>query len=214
MNEPLPPLGPKDTEWPPTGFHSFYTVDENVERHDPFTYKLALPSTFSQVDMSTFRIGRLGGPNRDDFEFRSELYPLLGAILVAGGHVETAMKRLVLLLDQESEARFSLVDRTWTDLHKTLRQHANGSEQRSVVLAAELDWAEKNRIKERRDNVVHAYWWPYAGCGVRRSRFHRRTDGSLILASLTDLKEDCRLLFEYAERLDALLGTDWPMARL
>jgi len=34
------------------------------------------------------------------------------------------------------------------------------------------------------------------------------------LSSLNDLDKDARLLTEYADRLDALLGDDWIIARL
>jgi hypothetical protein len=43
-----------------------------------------------------------------------------------------------------------------------------------------------------------------------RPRQERRDD----FASLADLEEDARLLFEYASRLDKLLGNDWIIARL
>jgi hypothetical protein len=83
-----------------------------------------------------------------------------------------------------------------------------------MELAALLDWGDENKIKIRRDNAIHAYWWVYDGVGARRSRFARRTDGSIIDATLDDVAEDARLIFEYAQRLDGLLGYDWMILRL
>jgi hypothetical protein len=99
-------------------------------------------------------------------------------------------------------------------LVKGLRKQCDGSDERRRQLAEVLAWSEEQGIKRRRDNVVHADWWDFAGCGVRRSRFARNKNGATILASLSDLDDDARLLFEYARRLDELLGNDWIIARL
>lgn len=61
---------------------------------------------------------------------------------------------------------------------------------------------------------MHADWWDFAECGIRRTRFARGKSGVTILASLADLEEDARLLFEYARRLDELLENDWIITRL
>jgi hypothetical protein len=164
--------------------------------------------------MSTVRIGRHGGPNQDDLRFRVELNERIGRITVAAGHAEMAMKRLLLVLRRPSKARFSTVDETWSTLHKKLVVQCDRSDQRRLELANTLRWAEEHNIKERRDNVIHAYWWHYSGCGARRSRFERRSNGKTILATLDDLDQDAELLTEYAHRLDALLGNDWMIARL
>lgn len=200
--------------WPPAGFSTYYEVMERLDRRSDLSYDLVLPGTFSKVDLSTQRIGRHGGANEEDLQFRTELYARVGAIAVAGGHVETAMKRLLLVLTAPDEARFSTVDKTWTRLHADLRAQCDGTDERRQRLADALDWAEANRIKDRRDDVIHAYWWTFAGCGARRSRFNRGGDGKTILAELADLDEDSRLLFEYADRLDLLLANDWVIARL
>lgn len=109
-----------------------------------------------------------------------------GQRLIAGGHVETAMKRLRLLLREES-GEFSLVDMTWTDLHRALAAECDGPnlDPRRTRLTRVLAWGEDKQIKRRRDNVVHAYWWSFDGCGVVRSRFHRRQDGHMMIGSAT-----------------------------
>jgi hypothetical protein len=162
-------------EWPPQGMTSWYSVVEKIDGQPERTYNLTIPSTFSEADLSTVRIGRHGGPNDGDREFRCDLYERVGAVVVASGHVETAMKRLVLLLEEAPEAQFSLVDKNWTDLHRRLRGLADSTTVRRAELGNVLDWGEAREVKRRRDNVVHAYWWNYAGLGARRSRFYRRT---------------------------------------
>jgi hypothetical protein len=201
-------------EWPQPGHSTWYSTTENLDGYPPLTYDLSLPSSMSTFDLSTVRVGRHGGPTDEDEVFRRGLFQLVGAITVAGGHVETAMKRLLLLMT-ETEGRFSLVDKTWTDLHNALvAQAETGQDDLRTALRDALQWGETNRVKVRRDNAVHAYWWIYEGCGARRSRFYRKTEGKTILAQLTDLDEDADLLFEYARRLDELAGPDWPIAML
>jgi len=208
------PMRVPENVWPPIGFSSYTSITERLDGHPELSYDLVLPSTFSQVDLSTVRIGRHGGPNQDDIAFRGELYRRIGAIAVAGGHVETAMKRLLLVLTRPDAANFSTVDKTWSDLAADLRAQCDGTDERRKRLAELLDWAEEHRVKGRRDDTIHAYWWTFADCGARRSRFNRRSDGKTILAELSDLDEDARLLFEYAEYLDGLLGNDWIIGRL
>lgn len=106
------------------------------------------------------------------------------------------------------------VDLTWTMLVKGLRKQCDGADERRRQLAEVLDWSEEQGIKRRRDNVVHADRWDFAGCGARRSRFARNKNGVTFLASLSDLDDDARLLFEHARRLDELLGNDWIIVRL
>lgn len=200
--------------WPPEGFSSYYTVREQIEDHPEVTYHLVLPGNFAEVDLATLRIGRHGGPNDEDMQFRAELYSRIGAVTVAAGRVEMCMKRLLLVLTTPKKAHLATADYSWTTLVKKLREQCDRSDNRREQLAKVLDWSEEQEIKRRRDNVVHADWWDFAGCGVRRSRFARSTNGVTILATLADLEEDIRLLFEYARRLDQLLGNDWIIARL
>ena len=123
------------------------------------------------------------------------------------------MKRLLLVF-MGDVGGFSVVDRTWSDLHRALRAECTGADERRIATAEVLRWGEEHNVKRRRDDVVHAYWWTFAGCGARRSRFYRKTEGTTIGAQLEDLDQDASILFEYADMLDRLLGTDWPEARL
>jgi hypothetical protein len=201
-------------EWPPLGFSTFYTVTEKLAGQPEREYHVLLPSSFSKIDLSTIRVGRHGGPNDEDMRYRDRLYRLLGEITVASGHAEAAMKRLLLVLKRPDEAHFAEVDETWTSLTEQLRKECDGSDHRRSELEALLNWADEKKVKVRRDNAIHAYWWIYDGVGARRSRFARRTDGSIIDATLDDVAEDAGLIFEYANRLDELIGYEWMTLRL
>jgi hypothetical protein len=205
---------PEINLWPPEGFHSYYRVTERLEGYADFSYDFVLPNNFQEVDLSTVRLGRHGGPNARDSRFRRELHEKVGAIAVAGGHVEMAMKRLLLVLTSPPKAHFSLVDETWATLIKKLVKQCTGSDERRIQLATLLDWAEENKLKDRRDRAIHADWWDYHGVGIRRSRFERGNNGKMINSTLSDLGEDAALLSHFAGELDSLLGNDWIIARL
>jgi len=202
-------------QWPVPGHKFWYKTNIRLENGSQLDFDLTLPGALSTFDLSTVRLGRHGGATNTDRLFQARLNARIGAVTVAGGHVETAMKRLLLLLREESGG-FSLVDMTWTDLHRALAAECDGPDldPRRIRLARVLAWGEDKQVKRRRDNVVHAYWWSFDGCGVVRSRFHRRQDGQMMVGSMEDLEEDAGLLFEYADRLDDLLGEDWPRAML
>ena len=199
--------------WPVPGHNFWYKTDIKLDSGYELALDMTMPGMMPEWHLSTVRLGRHGGETKADQMFRQRLYQRIGAVSVAGGHAETAMKRLLLLL-RGNTAHFSEADETWTVLHKELAKECTGSDLRRKRLKHVLDWAEKNRVKARRDNVIHAYWWNLDGCGVVRSRFHRREDGATMVGSMEGLEEDAELLFEFARRLDELLGEDWPRALL
>jgi hypothetical protein len=199
------------------GTSFWYKTEIKLDNGRRLTFDLTLPGALSTFDLSTLRIGCHGGVTGEDELFRARLYERIGAVTAAGGHVETAMKRLLLLLLLRSESGgFSLVDWTWTALHNALAEECGkpDPDARQKRLKRVLAWGEQKGIKKRRDNVVHAYWWNFDGVGVMRSRFQRRKNGVQMIGALEDLEEDAALIFEYARRLDELLGEDWPRAML
>ncbi|GAA1954745.1 hypothetical protein [Catenulispora subtropica] len=199
-------------QMPPDG-RTAYRVTINLDGRAPQVFHMTLPGTIPELNIATLRVGRRGGANERDYAFRELLYPRIGAVTVAGGHVEAAMKRLLILL-MESSGRFSLVDKSWSELHTLLVKESRKPGGRRKELAGILQWAVDNRLKERRDNVVHAYWWIFDDVEVTRSRFFRKEDGANMTGTFADLDEDANLLFEYAQKLDDLLGEDWARALL
>jgi len=206
---------PMTEQWPPPGHRFSYKKEVNLPNGCHMSFDLTLPSATPNVHLSTVRLGRHGGETNADRLFQQRLYARIGAITVAGGHVETAMKRLLLLLRGQSQ--FSdVADKSWSQLHRCLQSERADADARRKRLRRVLEWGEKNRVHERRDNAVHSYWWIYDGCGVMRSRFYldHDQDGVSMIASLAELDDDAQVLFEYANRLDDLLGEDWPRAML
>lgn len=199
--------------WPPPG-HSFtYDMKIELENDD-------LPTIEAEVtvlggrssDLAAFRWGRLDGPSTKDRMFREELYRRVGAITVASGHAEAAMKRVLLVA--KGQDSFADAEHVWSTLEKKLRAIDPAGFKRKNELDAHLAWAERAGVKRRRDDAIHAYWWDLADVGVTRSRFRRDGSSEVILGTMKRLETDAELIFEYAQRLDGLVLSEWPQARL
>jgi hypothetical protein len=202
-------------QWPVKGHSFWYETNITLDNGYKLDFDLTLPSAVPALHLSTVRVGRHGGESHADRTFQQRLYAKIGAVTVAGGHVETAMKRLLLLLKGEPGG-FSQVDKSWTDLHKALLKECSGQDLDATRkrLKRVLAWGEASDAKRRRDDAVHSYWWIFDGCGVVRSRFRHNEDGRTMISSLDELEKDAEILFEYACRLDDLLGEAWARAML
>jgi len=139
-------------DWPPDRHSSSYRVAESIEGHE-LTYDVTVPGGRT-LELETVRVGRHGGPNESDLAFRRDLYRVVGSIAVAGGQIEAAMKRLLLVL-RGDDSVFALADHDWADLHERLRKEAAKPAERREELGEILDWAEANKLREHRHNAVH-----------------------------------------------------------
>lgn len=124
---------------PADGEHNFYyRVTENLGAVPGTPYQLTVPRNMSPVEMATVRVGRRGGPTSSDLAFRDKLFHMVGSITVAAGHIEAAMKRLLLVLEGE-ETVFSLADYQWAELHSRLRKACEGPGERGRELETEFE---------------------------------------------------------------------------
>jgi hypothetical protein len=124
------------------------------------------------------------------------------------------MKRLLLSLTGV-DSSFTEVDFQWAELHKRLLAACASTDQRLNKLRKTLECSEKHHLREQRHTAVHGSWWVYAGCGARVSRWPRKQDDRIIAApDLQHWERIARMCWEFAPRLDELLGEDWPRAML
>lgn len=208
------------SQWPRPGHAFTYKTKFVLDGFEPFDFELSVPSQAEQLDLSNLVYGRIGGPTTADVELRKELYYVIGTITVASGHIEAAMKRLILVLQGKRKRQFSLVDKTWTDLHKILTSACKKSDadpglaKMRQALTLHLQWAERCRIKEHRDNFIHGSICDFAMPAVLLSRFYRKQDGQQILFKLEQIQEIAQNLEEYARRLESLLQGVWHEAML
>lgn len=203
------------------GHHSTYWITLDIEGQPKVSYELTVPRRGNPstdpgpapLSLPEVCLSRHGGPNARDAAFRAELYGLIGSIAVAAGQAEAAMKR-VLLVMSESVGNFESVDLTWSDLVKRLRKESRKTSHRAEALREILAWAERENVKKRRDDVIHACWLDYADIGVQRARFERKSEGYSLLGSFAGLEADRDVILDFADRLNALVYSDWPQGRL
>jgi hypothetical protein len=196
-------------KWKPPASHSrYYRMTMNFDGIPPIEVSALIPS-FEGVNLSSVHIERIGGPSEADKKFRMQLYYVVGAAVVASGHIEAAMQRLVILTTGGKKADCSVVNWDWTKLHDELRKQSSKNGPPNNTVTAALDWAEKHAIKKIRDKFVHASWWDYAGVGVVCTRIERKTSGSTMVGTLEELTAQANLLHAYAVKLDDLVGAHW-----
>ena len=142
------------TKVPVPGPRGAYGLRVKLDNGYEVTYDLTVPGSMPEWDISTARLGRHGGETPADQMFRQRLYTRIGAVAVAGGHAETAMKRLLLLL-WGTTSDFSQAERPWTTLLEELTKECTGTDGPRNGLKRVLEWAEENRINlDGHDNPV------------------------------------------------------------
>lgn len=202
--------------WPPKGHAFVYNVTSKLENPGGGQFELFFQMTVPKdrtTELTTLRVSRLGGPTESDLKFRAELFPVIGSITVAGGHIEAAMKRLLLILS-DKDSLFSLADFQWGDLHKKLVAQCSGENRQRQKLKDVLDWAERKNLRERRHTVVHGSWWLYSLDAALVSRWPRKQEGHIQIDSLENLRALEKLCWEFDRKLDQLAGESWPRAVL
>ncbi|QAY71619.1 hypothetical protein [Xylanimonas protaetiae] len=188
-----------------------YHMEVKLDGVMPYSLEVTVPPR--ENDIASFRLDRLGGLSPADRRYRATLFEAIGAITVASGHAEAAMKRVLISL-RGGTSQFRDVDKNWTELVKNLRRLDASQDQRATRVHEVLTWAETNGIKEKRDAAVHSYWWAFADLPVMRSRFERSGESSAQIGDMESLMAHGDLIFEFARRLDDLVVSDWPQARL
>lgn len=196
---------------------AFYKVNFDIAGVEPMEFSGTVSARLATVDMATAVVRRVGGPSPRDSEIRSQLYFWIGSITVAGGKIEAAMKRAILLASgPKPDGDFSQVDETWTKLEKDLRKAAESQVEAPTIAPGwgettleALEWGRERRAKKRRDDAVHAYWWDYADTNLARGRFFRSGESATLFTTFDTLRNDGETLLSYAEMLESLTGPYW-----
>jgi hypothetical protein len=176
-----------------------------------------------ELNLAAIRPMRIAGQpvQEADVLHQIQLFHAIGAITVAGGHVEMAMRKVYLSLTGENRDLASPeVSGHWANLEDLLEKLCDNTTDVRKKLKDVLDWSAEKTLRDRRNDAIHAYWWlfktdgwfhnsryyptkkkqkqsqPPVGFVVRPEAYHR-------LASM---------LFEFANRLEALVTPDWPIA--
>jgi hypothetical protein len=151
----------------------------------------------------------------------AEIFAAVGAVAVAGGHVEFSLQRLLLRLRwvDRGGAEFDVQTHRavvhsmmWKQLVDKINQHLKTHPRPDV--AALLERADQGRFGEKRNDVIHAYWWLDGGPGIRANRIPGRprngVAGWAIGGDTPDLFAIAEKLFTFARDLEQLVpGPPW-----
>lgn len=197
--------------WAPAWSDAWYLL-KIIEKPDSGRSSIEASLTIPGVnswELAEARVSRIGGRSRADREFEQWLYGRIGAAAVAGGRIEAAMKRLVLSMSGTLDPAFADAEDQWSTLEKKLRSAAESKGERAAEVIKLLDWGQEHGIREIRNDIVHAYWWDYAGAGVTRGRVYRDGTSELIIVTPAQLDSDCEKLQAYADGLDSAMEMIW-----
>jgi len=198
-------------KWAPPGSDTWWimTIEEKPESgRQTIRASLNIPGLDSW-ELGEARVSRIGGRNQQDAAFQTWLYAHVGAAAVAGGRIEAAMKRLILSMSGTLDPAFADAEDQWAGLEKKLRVAASAKGERATDVIEALDWGQENKVRETRNDIIHAYWWDYADAGITRGRVHRDGTSELIIITPQQLVDDVDKLQRYADALDSVMDHIW-----
>ncbi|MFL0243158.1 hypothetical protein, partial [Mycobacterium sp. SMC-17] len=201
-----------------------HTVDTDSGPRVLGDYTFIQPPGGDDMNIASVRPVRLRDkPNRQaDALHQVTLFHAIGAVTVAGGHVEMAMKRVLVTLrgGKNSDLAGEDVPADWKLLEDQLTKAAKPRETLLQKAVFELiTEAGVRELREGRNDVVHGYWWliPMGSDGLVSSRYYRpkkndQQDPAQTHPTLHMLQQLAGDLFELAHKLDALVTPHWPLA--
>ncbi|ASR55640.1 hypothetical protein [Cellulomonas sp. PSBB021] len=149
---------------PPPGEPLVTRVTERLPKPDrTITYTLVDPVGVRPggTDLRTALVQRAGGPDDGDRRYRHELHQRVGRVVVAGAHVEAALKRLLVVTSVRESFREANYD--WAvlevELRKALREAGGALSAEALEhVGLLLDGADRAGLRELRNQVVHSEW--------------------------------------------------------
>jgi hypothetical protein len=182
------------------------------------------PPGADDMNLASMRPVRIvGKPNRQaDALHQVRLFHAVGSVAVAGGHVEIAMKRVLVTLrgGRNSDLAGADVPAEWSLLEDKLKKASKPKQtalQKSVFEL--LSGAEVPNLRDGRNDVVHGYWWliPMGSDGLVSSRYYRpkkyqQQAPAQIHPTFEMLQQLAQDLFDLAHELEALVTPHWPLA--
>jgi hypothetical protein len=185
-------------------------------------YTFVRPPGTDDVDLASLRPFRVQGNSdrRIDKLHQVRLFHAVGSVAVAGGHVEMAMKRVLVTLrgGRNKDLAGPEVPAEWSSLQAKLEKASKPRRTDLQVAVAELfSGEEAARLRDGRNDVVHGYWWliPVGANGLVSSRYYRPNSKQApahIHPTLDLLQQLASELFDFANRLEAFVTPHWPLA--
>ncbi|MFA4081889.1 hypothetical protein [Mycobacteroides salmoniphilum] len=182
------------------------------------------PPGGDDMNIASMRPVRLKNrPNgQTDALHQVQLFHAVGSVTVAGGHVEMAMKRVLVTLrgGKNSDLAAADVPAEWSTLEDRLLKSSKA--QQTDLQRAVYDIVSKPEVaglRDGRNDVVHGYWWliPIGTAQLVSSRYYRPKanqpqDPAQMHPTLEMLQRLASDLFELAHALESLVTPYWPLA--
>lgn len=180
----------------------------------PVEYVMTIPTGTERMGIGILRPRRVDGPTAADRAFQRSLFMVIGGITVAAGHVEMAMKQLIVKLTASDFDLGPVGGDMWQQLEEKLLKLCDGSTTQLRELKSVIEQSKGNKLRERRNDVIHGYWWTYDIGSVRNVRHGRGGKDFVMRGALTEVADLGDALFKFANKLEKLCGDDWPYAIL
>ena len=207
------PLHPTKSTWA-----KFTLEGETLPREE---YALLIPpgENRTSIGMSEIRPFR-NEWNSQDIVHQHELFDAVGRIAVFGGHVEMAMKKvLITLRGGVHDILDPSLPGDWDGLEKELRKLCDGSDQTRMDLLQIFDDAEHKQLRDKRNDAIHGYWWLVrAHDRLINARYYRPRKGAnppnpiSIYNTVANVKAVGNDLYLMADKLQKLVTPYWPIA--
>lgn len=148
------------------------------------------------------------------------LFNAVGAVTVAGGHVEMAMRKVFVSLrgGVNRDLAGEDIPAEWSRLHEALLKLCeSNTNEIATKLKALLEDAETKNLRESRNDIIHGYWWliPMQDDVLTLARyFHPKAKQSPANShpKTEQMQKFAQRLFEFAAKLEALVTPEWPIA--
>ncbi|UXA14073.1 hypothetical protein KXD97_09985 [Mycobacterium sp. SMC-8] len=193
---------------------------EGVSRGASFTLVPPVGPEDQAFDLASLRPVRVTGHRYADADCKHQrrLFSAVGAVTVAGGHVEMALKKVLVSLTGGTNRDLASKDvpADWNPLHTKISKlcEADPSDLAQRV-AKLLEAAEKERLRDIRNNVVHSNWWlaGFDSGELWSGRYYRGgKEPTCISDKAEHLYSIADKLFGFAAELEALVTPMWPLA--
>lgn len=199
-----------------------YTVSAGSASRLLSDYTLVRPPGCDDMNLASMRPFRIKGKpdHRADTLHQVKLFHAVGSVSVAGGHVEMAMKRVLVTLrgGKNTDLAGADVPAEWSVLQDTLKKASNPqlTDLQKAVFEL-LSGDVVTTMRDGRNDVVHGYWWliPMGTTGLVSSRYYRPKANQApaqIHPTVEMLQQLATDLFDFADALEALVTPYWPLA--
>lgn len=173
------------------------------------------------MSLSSLRPMRVEGrenPQADALH-QVRLFHAVGSVTVAGGHVEMAMRKVLVSLrgGENEDLAGTEMPAEWSRLHAELEDLcADESTELKRSVKNLLGQAESAGMRETRNHIVHGYWWliPMSERLYCARYFHPKSGLAPTNSrpKAEELQKFAGELFAFAAQLEALVTPEWPLA--